>query len=136
MRPHSIHDKRILAAPSAPQLARAGLRAFFNIAAAWGLSSTEEQILLGSPARSSYYKWKSDPGAANLSADTLERLSYIVGIYKALHILLPNATAANAWIRKPNSAPLFNGHSALDRMLSGRIIDLADVRRFLDAERG
>ncbi|HQZ88259.1 MAG TPA: MbcA/ParS/Xre antitoxin family protein, partial [Gammaproteobacteria bacterium] len=44
--------------------------------------------------------------------------------------------AANEWIKKPNSAPLFNGRSALDKMLAGKVIDLADVRRYLDAERG
>ncbi|HAU14724.1 MAG TPA: DUF2384 domain-containing protein, partial [Gammaproteobacteria bacterium] len=31
---------------------------------------------------------------------------------------------------------LFNGQSALDIMLNGRVTDLSDVRRFLDGERG
>ena len=59
-----------------------------------------------------------------------------MGIYKALHILLPSELAANDWIHKPNDAPLFNGKSALEKMLQGRVVDLVDVRRYLDAERG
>lgn len=58
-----------------------------------------------------------------------------IGIYKSLHILL-QTDAANAWIHRPNTAPLFNNKTALEKMLAGNVVDLADVRRFLDAERG
>jgi hypothetical protein len=117
------------------ELGSTALTAFFNITAAWGLSAEEERVLLGAPPRSTFFKWKSER-AAKLSPDTLERISYIMGIYKALRILLPTAEAAHAWIKKPNTAPGFGGKSALDRMLAGRVVDLADVRRYLDAERG
>jgi hypothetical protein len=72
----------------------------------------------------------------HLSRDTLERISYILGIYKALQILLPDAAAADAWIKKPNSATPFGGRSALERMLSGNVSDLYAVRQYLDAMRG
>jgi hypothetical protein len=117
------------------ELGSAALTAFFNITAAWGLSAEEERTLLGSPPRSTFFKWKSER-AARLSADTIERISYILGIYKALRILLPTPEAAHAWVKKPNAAHGFAGKSALERMLAGRVIDLADVRRYLDAERG
>jgi hypothetical protein len=68
--------------------------------------------------------------------DTLERISYVMGIYKALHILLPTPQAADAWVKKPNEANITNGKSALERMRGGRVVDLADIRRYLDAERG
>ena len=68
--------------------------------------------------------------------DTLERLSYLLGIYKSLQILLPETQAADAWIRQPNKAPLFGGRSALERMLSGQVADLYVVRQYLDAQRG
>ena len=71
-----------------------------------------------------------------LPRDTLERLSYILGIYKALQILLPDEQAADRWIRKPNVAPVFAGRSALEQMLSGQVADLYRVRQYLDAERG
>ena len=117
-------------------MSAAGLRAFFNIARSWGLNTEEQMVLLGAPGRSTYFKWKSAPGSADLKRDTLERLSYILGIYKALQILLPDTAAADAWVRKPNTAPLFGGKSALDRMLGGNTGDLLAVRQYLDARRG
>jgi len=120
---------------SPEELGATALTAYFNITAAWGLSADDERVLLGSPPRSTFFKWKGER-AAKLSADTLERISYVMGIYKALHILLPTAQSADAWVRKPNTALPFAGKSALERMRGGRVIDLADVRRYLDAERG
>jgi hypothetical protein len=35
-----------------------------------------------------------------------------------------------------NTAPLFAGKSALDRMLGGQVADLFVVRQYLDAQRG
>lgn len=117
-------------------ISAAGLRAFFNIAQAWGLNTDEQMTLLGSPGRSTFFKWKSAPENADLKRDTLERLSYLLGIYKALQILLPDSSAADAWVKKPNAAPLFAGKSALERMLGGNISDLLAVRQYLDARRG
>lgn len=122
--------------PTRRDLSAAGLRAFFNIARDWGLSTDEQMVLLGAPGRSTFFKWKSAPEIADLKRDTLERLSYLLGIYKALQILLPDTTAADAWVKKPNSAPLFGGKSALDRMLGGNVADLVAVRQYLDARRG
>jgi hypothetical protein len=86
--------------------------------------------------RSTYFRWKKDPDSAQLGRDRLERLSYIFGIYKGLQILLPDAQAADGWIHRQNSAAPFGGRSALDRMLSGHVADLYEVRRYLDAQRG
>ncbi len=122
--------------PGAHEISAAGLRAFFNIARDWGLSTDEQMVLLGSPGRSTFFKWKAAPESAELKRDTLERLSYLLGIYKALQILLPDATAADAWVKKPNTAPGFGGRSALDRMLGGNVSDLFAVRQYLDAQRG
>lgn len=122
-------------APSPRRQAEAGLRAFLRISELWRLSVDEQIRLLGSPSRSTYFKWKKQ-GATSLPRDVLERISYVLGIYKALQVLLPNERAADAWIRKPNSAPPFGGRSALDRMLSGNLADLYVVRQYLDAERG
>lgn len=110
------------------------LKAFFGITAKWGLNSEQERVLLGA-TKATFYRWKHHLDGA-LTRDTLERISYVLGIYKALRILLPNEQAANTWLHKPNSAPLFGGHTALDKLMKGQVIDLADVRRYLDAERG
>lgn len=117
------------------QVGASALQAFFNITRRWALSADDERLLLGSPPRSTFFKWKKEQ-AARLGNDVLERISYVMGIYKALHILLPSERAADEWPAKPNDAPLFSGRSALDKMRGGRVVDLADVRRYLDAERG
>lgn len=124
------------AAPSITEMSAAGLRAFFNIARDWSLAIDEQIVLLGSPGRSTFFKWKAAPGSARLSRDTLERLSLLLGIYKALQILLPDPASADTWIKRPNSAPPFGGASALARMLAGNVSDLVAVRQYLDAMRG
>ncbi len=113
----------------------AGLRAFARIAELWHLSIAEQMTLLGLSSRSTYFKWRKEPNV-RLPRDTLERISYILGIYKALQLLLPDTRAADEWIRRPNEASVFGGRSALDRMLSGNVADLYIVRQYLDAQRG
>lgn len=120
------YDRKAMSGPA--------LRTFFRIAEAWDLTNDEQIILLGTE-RSTYFKWKRERDGL-LSRDTLERISYILGIYKALHILLPNDQAADTWVKRSNTAPLFGGKSAMDRMLSGRVSDLYVVRQYLDAQRG
>ena len=115
--------------------AGAALRTFFNIAKAWALNAGEEQKLLG-VQRSTIYSWRAGDYPARLDADTLERLSYVFGIYSALQMLFPVAERADAWVRKPNGAALFGGDSALARMLGGHVADLFQVRQYLDAVRG
>lgn len=120
-------DRRKLSAP--------GLKAFFRIAEKWKLSREEEMVLLGQTSRATVHNWRTNPDVA-LSKDTLERISYVLGIWKALQMLLPNEAAADGWIRRPNMAAPFGGRSALARMLSGQVADLYLVRQYLDAERG
>jgi hypothetical protein len=112
------------------------LCAFFRIAALWRLTVAEQMTLLGLTAASTFYKWRKAPAETALSRDTLERISYLLGIYRALEILLPDPKAADEWPRRPNAAPVFGGRSALDRMLSGQVADLYVVRQYLDAQRG
>ena len=108
-------------------------KAFFRIVQAWGVGDAESRVLLGSPSRSTFYNYKRGQGGA-LPADTLERISYVLGIYKALKLLFPNPQQADAWMKKPNAA--FGGRSALDHALGGKVVDLAAVRGYLDAVRG
>jgi hypothetical protein len=121
--------------PLPERLSGPALRTFFRIADAWSLSGEEARTLLGGPPRSTYFVWKKT-GHGQLGRDALERISYILGIYKALQILLPDPAAADTWVRKPNAAPVFGGKPALQRMLSGNVADLYVVRQYLDAWRG
>ena len=126
-RPTTAIDRKGLSGP--------GLRSFFRIADLWSLSVEEQMTLLGLTARSTFFKWKKHPNTV-LPKDTLERISYILGIYKALQLLLPNDQAADEWVRCPNAAAGFGSQSALDRMLSGQVADLFVVRQCLDAQGG
>ena len=119
----------------ADDLGGPALRAFFGLAEQWKLRMADQRKLLGDPPESTFYKWKRQregvPGR-----DTIERISYLLGIWKSLQILFPDPAQADAWLHKPNQAPLFGGHSALERMLSGNVADLYVVRQYLDAQRG
>jgi hypothetical protein len=120
-------------APNSSESA-AALRAFFEIADAWKLSTDDQIKLLGSPGRSTFFKWKKETPA--LPSDTLERISHILNIYRALELLLPDSKSAEGWVRRPSSAPILHGRTALERMLSGQVSDLYVVRQYLDAQRG
>jgi uncharacterized protein (DUF2384 family) len=108
------------------------LRGFFKIMVTWGVSAEDARILLGSPAERTYYAWRKGDGA-RVSEDTLRRIGYVAGIYKALQILYSAPDLADSWIKRPNSA--FGGQSPLDRMRAGDVTDLATVRAYLDAAR-
>jgi hypothetical protein len=111
----------------------AGLRAFFSLADAWGLDNEQARILLGRPGRATFFKWKKGE-SRKLPFDTLRRISYLLGIWKALQILFQEPARADAWVHRENADLL--GQSALDRMLAGDVTDLAAVRALLDAVRG
>ena len=89
--------------PSRRDLTGPALRTFFRIAEAWKLKEAEQMRLLGLDVRSTLQSWKRGQVAA-ISADALERISYVLGIYKGLQILLPQS--ADEWVRKPNAALL------------------------------
>ena len=117
------------------ETSQAALSVFFRITQAWGLTAAQEQIVLGT-SRTTLFNWKSGAVRAALEPVALERLSYVFRIYGALEILLPIPERANGWIKTLNTAPLFGGASALDRMLAGQVGDLKDVADYLDAQRG
>ena len=120
--------------PSTKKLGLVGLKAFFAIAdESWGLTTRQQRTLLGEIPESTFYEWKKNP-EREISRDTLERISYILGIYKNLELLLGDKQHAHSWVKRTNEA--FNGASALDVMLQGNVYDLARVRYYLDAERG
>lgn len=125
--PAMVSERKAMSGPA--------LHAFFQIMRLWGLTVEEQMTLLGISADSTFSKWQREADVV-LPKDTLERISCVIGIYKALQILLPNEKAADEWVMKPNTAPPFGGQSALDRMLSGQVADLLLVRQYLDAECG
>jgi hypothetical protein len=109
------------------------MRAFFRLVELWGLTMEEARVLLGRPSRARLYNWKAGQ-VRGLPYDTLQRISYLLGIHKALQILYSDTALADGWVRRANAA--FGGQSALERMLAGDVVDLAAVRAHLDAARG
>ncbi|SRR5690554_3567497 len=119
------------------QIGRVAVKLFFAIADEWKLSEEQSRLLVGASSRTTLHNWRKKLAAnepIKLSSDTLERLSYIAGIYKALQVLFSEKSQWQEWVHKPNRD--FAGQSALERMLSGRVVALADVRRYLDGWRG
>jgi hypothetical protein len=108
------------------------LKGFFQIMDAWGISAEDARIVLGSPAERTYFAWRKGEGV-RVSEDTLRRIGYVAGIYKALQILYSNPQLADGWIKRPNAA--FAGQSPLERMRAGDVTDLAAVRNYVDAAR-
>ncbi len=105
-----------------------------RLAAAWGLTVEQVGGLLGGVPPSTWHAWKKH-APADLGTDRLTRISYLLGIYTALHAL-HSAALADAWVTRPNTNPMFAGRTPLAVMLSGGIPALAAVRALLDARRG
>jgi len=116
------------------------LRTFFNIAKRWALNEQQQMQILGLESRSTLQSWKAkskgEGTAVSLSRDVLERISYVLGIFKAINILLPVPERADGWIKAVNTAPTFAGRPPIERMTAGNVSDLYVVRQYLDAQRG
>lgn len=116
---------------------RVAVKLFLGIADEWNLSEEQRCTLAGLSSRTTLHTWRKKVAAKEgikLSGDTLERLSYLAGIYKGVQMLFTDPEQWKTWIKKPNRD--FGGQSALDRMLAGNVTDLSDVRRYLDGWRG
>jgi len=116
-----------------PRASSVAKKAFFRVMDLWKVSNDAAQALLGGPSRSTFFSWKKGEGG-NLQRDAFERVSYVIGIHKALQILFIDAAQADAWVSKPNEA--FGGRTALERMTAGNVSDLHAVRAYLDYVRG
>lgn len=107
---------------------------FRRIVAAWKLGHDEAAWLLGK-SRADYVHWLEE-SAPRLDESELLRLSYVFNIYASLALLLPKPERAHAWLKRPNSAPLFGGLTAMDFLMDGGGERLAAVATYLAAERG
>jgi len=116
------------------RLSPSAVRAFFNIAARWGIRDEDAKALLGGISNGPYYEMKKDPDRI-LDADRLLRISYLIGIFKALSILY-SKKLADAWVLLPNSNRIFAGQTPLAYMIKGGVPAMQMVRRLLDARRG
>ncbi len=116
------------------RLSKSALIGFFKLAAAWKLRDDDARELLGGISSSAFYEWKKNPDRL-LEVDRITRISYLLGIYKALHILYGDQLA-DEWINLPNKNVIFAGRTPLANMLAGGLLAMQTVRKLLDARRG
>lgn len=117
------------------RLSPSALKAFFNIVDRWGVRDGDARQLLGGVTNGPYYEMKKHPEARVLDADKLLRISYLIGIFKALNILHAQELA-DEWVRLPNTNRIFGGITPLAYMMKGGAPAMQTVRRLLDARRG
>ncbi len=116
------------------RLSPAAIKAFLNIMRRWRVRDEDARALLGGMSNGPFYEMKRNPVRV-LDEDRLLRISYLVGIFKALNILYSDALA-DAWMQLPNTNRIFGGETPLAYMKKGGTPALATVRRLLDARRG
>ncbi len=116
------------------RLSRSAVRAVFNIIERWDVRDDDAKVLLGGMSNGPYYAMKKNPDRV-LDTDRLVRISYLIGIFKALNILY-SKKLADAWVLLPNSNRIFAGETPLAFMMKGGLVAMQTVRRLLDARRG
>jgi uncharacterized protein (DUF2384 family) len=116
------------------RLSAGALPVFFNIMSHWKIKDEDARKLLGGIGNSTYYDYKKNPRRV-LDQDKLIRISYLIGIFKALHILHGQALA-DRWVQMPNRNRIFGGQTPLAYMIKGGTPAMQIVRRLLDARRG
>jgi hypothetical protein len=114
------------------RLSAAALKAFFNIIEHWQIRDEDARELLGGVSNGPYYQMKKNQEGRILSADELFRISYLIGIFKALNTL-HGQPLADRWIRLPNSNRIFNGLAPLEYMKKGGQVAMEIVRELLEA---
>jgi uncharacterized protein (DUF2384 family) len=116
------------------KLSPAAIEAVLKIAEKWSLKNEDTMALLGGISSGRYYELKKNR-KGNLGQDELTRVSLLIGIFKALHILF-NENLANQWVSRPNSNPMFHDDPPLEVLVEGGIPGMLSVRRLLDSRRG
>jgi len=117
------------------RLSPSSLTVFFNMMKAWKVRDDDAKLLLGGVSNGPFYGMKKNPQDKVLDIDQMFRISYLLGIFKALNIL-HGQSLADEWVRLPNSNVLFGGKTALEYMLAGGLPAMQNVRRLLDGRRG
>ena len=104
-----LSDEELLADAIEKGLVPIGLKAYFKIMGHWDIGEEEASVLLGFDHR---------PTNAEITVDSMKRISHTLGIHRALHTLLSHESA-NAWVKQPHTAELFKGRPALELLHTG-----------------
>jgi len=82
-----------------------------------------------------FYEMKRRGTVRSFDQDRLTRISYVVGIFKALRVL-HSKDLADRWVQLPNTNRIFAGATPLTYMIRGGMPVMDTVRRLVDARRG
>ena len=125
-----------LATEKAPKISDAvAWKSLKNLIEKFDFKPKQAMTLMGDMPKATYYAGIGHH-QGKLSRDQLDRISYLLGIYKALRILFDDSQQAVSWINRKNTLPPFNGMTPKEYMLDGSMVRLSEVRRFLDFWRG
>jgi len=116
------------------KLSSSAVKGFLRIMERWRIRDEDARYLLGGVSSGSFYALKK-AGTRTLDQDTLTRISLLIGIFKALHILY-SKKLADAWMTLPNTNPMFGGGPPLQYVLRLGQPGMMQVRQLLDARRG
>lgn len=128
----ALHHAARAPEPSSSNRHALALQGFFGIVGRWDVDNDTARVLLGSPPERTFFEWKRGR-VGRLPEDTLRRIGYLAGIWKALEILYSDPGLADGWVKRPNEQ--FGGQTPLERMAAGDVTDLAAARAYLDAAR-
>jgi len=117
------------------RLSSSSLIMFFNMMKIWKVRDEDAKMLLGGISNGPFYEMKKNPQDKVLDIDQMFRVSYLLGIFKAINIL-HGQELADEWVQLPNSNILFGGKAPLEYMIAGGLPAMQNVRRLLDARRG
>lgn len=116
------------------RLSPSAIRGFLELARLWKVRDEDARSLLGGVSNGAFYNLKRHP-AKTLDQDRLTRISLLLGIFQALNTLY-SKKVADAWVRLPNTNPMFGGEAPLSYMIEGGLPAMMRVRQLLDARRG
>lgn len=100
----------------------------------WNLTAEEAAALLGEIEVETYkdMQQRAESGLPIImTPDTVERLSLLLGIWKALQLLVPveRPELAFAWFNKPNSSSILKHLSIKDYLLENNTLESFDIVR-------
>jgi Protein of unknown function (DUF2384) len=130
---HAAPDRRTGEAGYAPDEIEAMQRTIGAIFGRWGVTDVDAAVLLGGISPKTYRRWR-DGEYGRVNRDLADRMSYLLGIHKALRIIFAEPAQGYRWMNQPNAR--FAGETPLQLLRRGGMEDLRRLRRYLDSVRG
>jgi len=117
------HSKAALAAPGVSK-----------VLSKWHCSEKVKSELLGFGSEALFQLMISNPNDYKFTTEQVERMTYILNIYRSLHTIFSETVQADEWINAPNTNELFGGQTAIDVMKKGKVSDMASVAEYLQSQ--